>query len=86
MNLDYAILKLEYKTSNFDFAKAVEYATKIKEEQTKANSNIPRDLQVSAKSTSAKTKRIEFFVEVTSEQARAIQTFFKENNIKYGAI
>lgn len=85
LNLDYAILKLEYKTNNFDFTKAVEYATKIKEEQKKTGSNIPEQLQLSA-SPQTKKKRIEFYVNVTAEQAKAIQKFFKENHIEYGAI
>lgn len=86
LNLNYAVLRLHYVQQNFDLAKAVEYATKVKEEQEKTKSNIPKDLQVSAKATTETTKRIEFFVEVTREQAKMIQTFFQENNIKYGAI
>lgn len=82
--IDYDTLKIEYKKTDFDFAKVVEFANQIKKERDKRTSNIPTHLQLSAKATT--TKRIEFFVEVTSEQAKAIQTFFKENNIKYGAI
>ena len=83
--IDYDTLKIEYKKTDFDFAKVVEFANQIKKERDKRTSNIPTHLQLSTKDTT-KTQRIEFYVEVTSEQAKAIQTFFKENNIKYGAI
>lgn len=87
LHIDYTILKMEYKKSNFDFAKVVEFGTKYDSERKKATSNIQPHLQLSPPNqTAQKTKRIEFYVEVTSEQARAIQTFFKENGIKYGAI
>lgn len=86
LKIDYTLLKIEYKKSDFNFANAVEYANKYAEERNKATSNIPEHLQVSPQSIIAKTKRIEFFVEVTAEQAKLIQVFFKENNIKYGAI
>ena len=87
LHIDYTILTMEYKKSNFDFAKVVEYANRYDSERKKATSNIQPHLQLSPSNSAAqKTKRIEFYVEVTSEQARAIQTFFKENGIKYGAI
>lgn len=86
LGLDYATLKIKYKETNFDFATVVEYANKLKTEREK-ESNIPEHLQRTPITTvHSSTKRIEFYVVVTSVQAKAIQTFFKENNIKYGAI
>lgn len=85
LNIDYSILKLEYKKSDFNFANTVEYANKYAEERSKATSNIPEQLQLLA-SPMTKKKRIEFYVKVTAEQAKSIQKFFKENNIEYGAI
>lgn len=86
LGLDYATLKIKYKETNFDFATVVEYANKLKTEREK-ESNIPEHLQRTPITTvHSSTKRIEFYVVVTSEQAKAIQAFFKENNIKYGAI
>lgn len=86
--IDYSTLKIEYKKSDFDFAKVVEYANQIKAEKDKRTSNIPEDLQIKLTSPQAEetAKRVEFWCEVTPSQARLMQKFLKENNIKYGAI
>lgn len=83
--VDYEILKLEYKKSDFDFAKTVEYANQIKAERDKRTSNIPEHLQFRL-NTKEEVKRVEFWCEVTSTQAKLMQKFLKENKIKYGPI
>ena len=83
--VDYDILKIEYKKSDFDFARTVESANQIKTERDKRTSNIPEHLQLSlAKEEEA--KRVEFWCEVTPLQAKLMQKFLKENKNKYGAI
>lgn len=85
--IDYDMLKLEYKKNGFDFAKVVEYANQIKVERDKRTSNIPENLQLSLSSAKEESaKRVEFWCEVTPTQAKLMQKFLKENNIKYGAI
>lgn len=84
--IDYSTLKVEYKKSDFDFAKVVEYANQIKAERDKRTSNIPENLQIKLPQAEETAKRVEFWCEVTPSQARLMQKFLKENNIKYGAI
>ena len=84
--VEYDILKIEYKKTDFDFAKVVEYANQIKAERDKRTSNIPENLQLSLSSVNEEVKRVEFWCEVTPTQAKLMQKFLKENNIKYGAI
>jgi len=79
LGIDYSALKLEYKKSGFDLQKAIEYSATLKTEKEKQEVST-NDFQDSPK------KIIRFWVEVSASEAKSIQKFFKENNIKYGAV
>lgn len=87
MAIDYEVLKNEYKRTDFDLCKVLEYANQIKEQRDNRTSNIPEHLQLSLTPPQEEThKRVEFWCEVTPTQAKLMQKFLKENNIKYGAM
>ena len=84
---DFAVLELYYKDNNFDFAKTIEYYKKLSEtrkNQEEPTSNIPENLQLNV--SDCIPKRVEFWCEVTPAQAKLMQKFLKENNIRYGSI
>jgi len=83
-NMPFEVLELFYKENDFDFAKTIEYHKKLSDEREKATSNIPENLQL--KVSDCLPRRVEFWCEVTPAQAKLMQKFLKENNIKYGAI
>lgn len=81
LGIDYAALKLEYKKSGFDLQKAIEYSSALKEEKMTVVKEEPSKPSL----FDEPKRRINFWVEVTSADAKKIQRFFKENNITYGA-
>lgn len=78
--IDYAALKIRYKESGFDLQKAIEYASSLHSEQKKQQEIESEEVQTGP------VRRISFWVEVNAADAKKIQKFFKDNNIKYGAI
>lgn len=68
---------------------AAETANALNREFTRAEAETPTVAEDGGDApiqTVPAVKRVEFWVEVTSEQAKALGTFLKSNGIKYGAI